>query len=93
MTFFDELTQPGTSTIIASAITALVSIQTVFLKWLIDSFAQLRKDLATQATNTFEWLRDHEEKDQTRHEENLKRFERISIILAQSGHNGSSLHH
>lgn len=93
MTFFDELTQPGTSTIIASAITALVSIQTVFLKWLIDSFAQLRKDLQTQAHNTFVWLTDHEEKDQIRHEENLKRFERISIILAQAGHNGNALHH
>lgn len=92
MTFFDELTQPGTSTIIASAITALVSIQTVFLKWLIDSFAQLRKDLQLQATNSFQWLTAHEAKDQIRHEENLKRFERISIILAKSGHNGNSLH-
>lgn len=82
MTFFDELAQPGTSTIIASAITALVSIQTLFLKWLIDSFAQLRKDLQTQATTSFQWLMAHEEKDQERHLDNLKRFEAIAVSLA-----------
>lgn len=86
MTFFDELAQPGTSTIIASAITALVSIQTLFLKWLIDSFSQFRADLRTQAETTFKWLVDHEEKDQERHLDNLKRFETISIALARAGH-------
>lgn len=90
MSLFEELSQPGTSTIIASAITALVSIQTVFLKWLIDSFAQFRKDLQTQAQTTFQWLVDHEEKDQERHLDNLKRFETISVALARSNVNQSS---
>ena len=83
---FDQITQPGTSTIIASAITALVSLQTVFLKWLIDSFKDFRLDLKTQALQTMQWLTEHEEKDMIRHEENLKRFETISIALAHLGH-------
>lgn len=83
LSLFEAIAQPGTSTIIAAAITSLVSIQTVFLKWLINSFADLRKDLKVQADNNFEWLRDHEEKDHIRHEENLKRFENISITLAR----------
>lgn len=90
MTFFESISQPGTSTIIASAITALVSIQTVFLKWLIDSFRDLRKDLQAQASTSLTWLREHEEQDQIRHEDNLKRFETISITLAKI--NGNTVH-
>lgn len=89
--FFESITQPGTSTIIASVITALVSIQTVFLKWLINSFASLRQDIKESTKSTFDWISEHEDKDQDRHEDNLKRFESISITLAKI--NGNTVHH
>lgn len=80
-----ELFEPGTMHIAGAVITGLISLQTVFLKWLIDSFKGLRTDLNAQAHQTQTWLRDHEEKDQTRHEENLNRFEKIGIALARLG--------
>lgn len=81
----EDLLQPGTMHIAGAIITGLISIQTVFLKWLIDNFKGLRTDLNAQAHQTQSWLRDHEEKDQNRHEENLNRFERIGIALARLG--------
>lgn len=81
----EDLLKPETAHIAGAIITGLISLQTVFLKWLIDSFKGLRKDLSYQARTTQEWLRDHEEKDQVRHEENLNRFEKIGIALARLG--------
>jgi len=82
MSIIEELTQPTTGPIVAAAITGLVSINTLFLKWLIDSFSSLRDELKRVTLTTQLWLRDHETKDQTRHEENLKRFETIAVSLA-----------
>jgi len=81
----NQLTDPGTGPIVASVITGLISVQTLFLKWLIDSFSKLREDLKYVTGNTQTWLKEHETKDQIRHEENLHRFETISVALARIG--------
>lgn len=85
MSFFEDLVQPGTATIVGAAITTVVSIQTLFLKWLVDRFDKLSSALKDQAASTHDWLTDHEEKDQRRHEENLYRFEKIAVALARLG--------
>lgn len=79
----EEIIQPGTAHLVGAIITGLISLQTVFLKWLIDNFKGLRSDLSFQAKTTQDWLRDHEEKDQQRHIENLNRFEKIGIAVAK----------
>ena len=54
--------------------------------WLRGKFTQV--DNNSQAR----WL-DHEEKDQNRHEDNLKKFSGIAVALAQLGwRNGTSGH-
>lgn len=86
MSVFEDLTQPGSVQLISAVITGLVSLQTIFLKWLINSFRDLRTDLKQVTSTTQEWLKNHEEKDQTRHIENLKRFETIAVSLAKIQH-------
>jgi hypothetical protein len=88
----DGLFQPGVAPIVGSVITAIVSINTLFLKWLIDNFKTLRQSIDTQGLaatrieqKTSKMLEDHEDKDQSRHEENLYRFEKISVALARLG--------
>jgi hypothetical protein len=85
MTLFEQLTQPGTGPIVGAVITGLISIQTLFLKWLLSSFSNLREDLKFVTGSTQLWLKEHETKDQVRHEENLHRFETISVALAKIG--------
>jgi hypothetical protein len=85
VSFFSEITEPGTASVVGAAITAIVSIQTLFLKWLVDRFDKLSSALKDQAASTHDWLTDHEEKDQRRHEENLYRFEKIAVALARLG--------
>ena len=82
--------QSGLGAIIAAIISAAVSFNILFLKWLIKTFSDLRKsikDLTTEihklAMESRNFLDEHEEKDQVRHEENLKRFETISVSLAK----------
>jgi hypothetical protein len=83
VSFFQEITQPGVAPIVGAMITAVVSINTMFLKWLVDSFRGLRKDITDLAKSHQQQIDEHEEKDQVRHEENLKRFETISIALTR----------
>lgn len=85
MSVLSEISEPGVAPLVAAVITGLISLQTIFLKWLIDSFTRLREDLKYVTGSTQTWLKDHEEKDQYRHEENLKRFEIISVALAKIG--------
>lgn len=75
----------GTATLVGAAVTAIVSIQTLFLKWIVDRFDSLSSVLRDQAASMHDWLADHEEKDQRRHEENLYRFEKVAVALARLG--------
>src|SRR6266852_6715120 len=85
----EDMLQPGMASLIGATITGLITIQTVFLRWMIKSFDELRGDLKEQAVGTSNWLKDHEEKDVDIHLENLKRFENISVTLARIGYNQS----
>jgi hypothetical protein len=89
---FEEIFQPGMAPIVGAVITAVVSINTMFLKWLINSFTSLKEELKVQSTSYTKWLSDHENKDQARHEENLYRFEKISVALARLGSTNGSKH-
>ncbi len=85
---------PGIATISAATIGILFSANTVFFRWLISSFNQVRNDIKHQTEKSFQWLDDHERKDQDRHEENLYRFEKISVALAKLGvENGTAEKH
>lgn len=93
MSIFQELTQPGIAPIIGAAITAAVSINTLFLKWLIQSFRDLRIAIDNLSKYSQRMLDDHEKLDQARHEQNLQRFENISVRIAQLGNNnGNPVH-
>lgn len=83
MSILQDITQPGVAPIVGAAITGIVSINTMFLKWLVDSFRGLREDIKDLATTHQTQIDVHEEKDQVRHEENLKRFETIAVALAR----------
>lgn len=83
MTFEELLVNNSSISIIGSLITAAVSLQLFFLKWLKDSFDKLSKALTLQGVQMYEWLKDHEDKDQNRHEANLARFEKINVTLAK----------
>lgn len=85
MSILSEFVQPGTATVVGAIITAGVSIQTMFLKWLVDRFDKLSESIKENGRWTSNWLTDHEEKDQHRHEENLYRFEKIAVALAKLG--------
>ena len=66
-------------------ITAVVGANAYFIRWLVKSFEGLRADLKEQAKSYTDWLNAHEDLDQHRHEENLHRFEKISVALARLG--------
>lgn len=83
MSFFQDITQPGVAPLVGAAITAVVSINTMFLKWLINKFDKLSDGIINLASTHQKQIDDHEEKDQVRHEQNLKRFETISIALTR----------
>lgn len=90
MTVIENLTNPGTAPIVGAVITAAVTVNSMFLKWLIKSFSDLRdsiRGLSNEVNNLSKEYRllldSHEEKDQYRHEENLKRFETIAVSLAK----------
>lgn len=80
-----DFTDPGVAPIVAAIITAAVSANTLFLKWLIQSFRDLRVEIKTSSENTIKWLDSHESQDHRRHEENLYRFEKVSVALAKLG--------
>lgn len=83
MSFIQDITQPGIAPIVGASITAIVSINTLFLRWLLDSFKGLRSDIKDLAGSHQAQIDVHEEKDQVRHEENLKRFETIAVALTR----------
>lgn len=83
MSFLQDITQPGVAPIVGACITAIVSLNTIFLKWLVNSFNGLRTDITDLAKSHQKQIDEHEDKDQNRHEENLKRFETIAIALTR----------
>lgn len=89
---FEELIQPGTAPIVGAVISGLFGINVLFFKWLMNSFSRVRDDIRTNNQSMVKIQDDmskmldiHEAKDQTRHEENLYRFEKISVSLARLG--------
>lgn len=81
MTFLEEITQPGIASIIASVITTTVALNGLFIKWLISNFHKTEQSIK-EIAQSFD---KHEDHDQRRHEENLYRFEKISVALARLG--------
>lgn len=83
MNLLQQITDPGIAPLIGAAFTAAVSIQTVFLKWLLQSFRDLRVSIDNLSKYSQKILDDHESQDQLRHEQNLQRFEQVAIALAK----------
>lgn len=81
----EDVLQPSTAPIVAAVITAAVSANMIFVKWLIQNFRDLRAELNQSYEATKRWLDVHEDHDQQRHEENLHRFEKVSVALARLG--------
>lgn len=83
MSILQDIASPGVAPLVGAAITAVVSINTMFLKWLINKFDKLSDSIVDLAKTHQKQIDEHEEKDQVRHEENLKRFETIAVALAR----------
>lgn len=88
----DQLLQVGIGPTLGFVISVLAGINTVFFRWLIYSFKELRTDIKLQevAVATIDkenklMMKSHEEADQARHEDNLYRFEKIAVALARLG--------
>ena len=85
MNNFEFLTQQS-ATIFVGACTITLTILLAFLRWLGNRFETLSKSITETTNLTQTWLREHEEKDQDRHIENLYRFEKIAVSLAKLGY-------
>lgn len=70
---------------VGSVITGLISVNIAVIKWLVGKFAKVSDKLDAQSLAFNKQVDDHEVKDQVRHEENLYRFEKISVALARLG--------
>lgn len=89
---FEDMFRPEVAPIAGALITVFFGIVTLYFKWLIGSFNRLEASVtatgmaATKVQSDLSKMLDiHETKDQTRHEENLYRFEKISVSLARLG--------
>lgn len=69
---------------LASIVTIMVSVAGATW-WLSSKFRCMEEVGRTIERNTQDILIEHENKDQQRHIENLKRFEKISVALARIG--------
>jgi len=78
--------------ILGAIITGLFSINVLYFKWLLNSFSSLRDKIERTTSTTEKMLDQHEAKDQHRHEENLYRFEKISVALAKLGSTNGTHH-
>jgi hypothetical protein len=90
MIFEDFFVQSGPATILVGVVTIVISLNTVFFRWLSNNFTSLKHDIEENAKKYSSWLTTHEEKDQGRHEDNLYRFEKISVALARLGSNNGT---
>ena len=82
---FEEFIQPNITTIIGGLTTILVGVNSLFFRWLSTNFNELKASIKENAKDYSNWLSEHEDKDQLRHEDNLYRFEKISVALARLG--------
>jgi len=88
----DEILQVGIGPTLGFVISVLAGINTVFFRWLIYSFKELRTDIKLQEVAVLAvdkenklMMKNHEDADQARHEDNLYRFEKIAVALARLG--------
>ena len=70
----------GIATLIASFLASSLGITAIIFSWLRSNFENIHK-----------WLDAHEAQDQRRHEENLYRFEKISVALAKLGSSNGTI--
>lgn len=78
-----DLTDPGIAPIVASILSIVFGLNMAFARWLIKNFADLKNEIRTVNERIVAWLDAHEHEDQRRHEDNLRRFEQISVALAK----------
>ena len=71
--------------LIATAIAGFFSVNLWFIGWLIRSFDKLKEEIQENSTISSSRISEIIEKAQQRHEENLYRFEKISVALARLG--------
>lgn len=82
---FEGIKDPALSPIFASAMTISFGLVTLYFRWLTGSFKKLNLSVTDLSNTISKWLSEHEDLDQARHEQNLARFERISVSLARMG--------
>ena len=81
----ESIFSPEVSTIAGSIISGLIGVNIMFIKWLNNKFDKLAVEIKTQNTTFTKQVEEHEDKDQSRHEENLYRFEKVAVALARLG--------
>lgn len=70
---------------VSAIITLFLSVNILFMRWLSNKF-RYYEDLAHAIERSaYTAMEKHEANDQARHEENLHRFEKISVALARLG--------
>lgn len=81
----ETLTNPAFAPIVGATMTIAFGIVSLYFRWLNKNFSQMNASLKNLSENTSRWLEAHEDLDQVRHEQNLHRFEKISVALARLG--------
>lgn len=80
-----DFLDPAWTPITAALMTIAFGVVTLYFRWLLGNFDRLEKSIKELNTTIARWLNTHEDLDQSRHEQNLGRFERISVALARIG--------
>lgn len=78
-----ELTDPAIAPIVAAVLSIVFTLNMAFARWLIKNFTDLRNEIRLVNERIVNWLDLHENEDQRRHEDNLRRFEQIAVALAK----------
>lgn len=85
MTFEDLASPIVMGPMLGGIFSVIGGLNILFIRWLDRRFETLGINLKENVASFTNWLKDHEEKDQDRHIENLYRFEKISVALAKLG--------
>jgi hypothetical protein len=78
-----EMTDPTIAPIVAAVLSIIFTLNMAFARWLVKNFSDLRNEIRQVNERIVNWLDLHENEDQRRHEDNLRRFEQISVALAK----------